>query len=107
MHKDALKHSQNPEKYAQYAGLCKYLMEQHYQGLTGSSRIWTEMSVINVAKFITNSSHTHLDLMESPIYLFIVYKAKSIIQFLEIAFNRNMFLRNWLLVYFMEKIYYF
>ena len=38
---------QNPEKYAQYAGLCRYLMEQHYPGLTlaqADLMIWTEMS---------------------------------------------------------------
>ena len=38
---------QNPEKYAQFAGLCKYLMEQHYTGLTlaqADLMIWTEMS---------------------------------------------------------------
>ena len=38
---------QNPEKYAQYAGLCKYLMETHYPGLTlaqADLMIWTEMS---------------------------------------------------------------
>ena len=46
--KDAPKNTpQNPEKYAQYAGLCKYLMEQHYTGLTlaqADLMIWTEMS---------------------------------------------------------------
>ena len=38
---------QNPEKYAQYAGLCKYLMEEHYTDLTlaqADLMIWTEMS---------------------------------------------------------------
>lgn len=38
---------QNPEKYAQYAGLCRYLMEEHYPGLTlaqADLMIWTEMS---------------------------------------------------------------
>ena len=38
---------QNPAKYAQYAGLCKYLMETHYPGLTlaqADLMIWTEMS---------------------------------------------------------------
>ena len=36
-----------PEKYAKYAGLCKYLMETHYPGLTlaqADLMIWTEMS---------------------------------------------------------------
>ena len=38
---------QNPEKYAQYAGLCRYLIEQHYPSLTlaqADLMIWTEMS---------------------------------------------------------------
>lgn len=46
--KDAPKNTpQNPTKYAQYAGLCKYLMETHYSGLTlaqADLMIWTEMS---------------------------------------------------------------
>ena len=38
---------QNPEKYAGWAGLCKYLMEIHYPRLTlaqADLMIWTEMS---------------------------------------------------------------
>lgn len=38
---------QNPEKYAELAGLCKYLMEIHYPNLTLAQAdllIWTEMS---------------------------------------------------------------
>ena len=46
--KDAPKNTpQVPEKYAKYAGLCKYLMEIHYPGLTlaqADLMIWTEMS---------------------------------------------------------------
>ena len=46
--KDAPKNTpQAPEKYAKYAGLCKYLMETHYPGLTlaqADLMIWTEMS---------------------------------------------------------------
>jgi thermostable 8-oxoguanine DNA glycosylase len=46
--KDAPKNTpQVPEKYAKYAGLCKYLMETHYPGLTlaqADLMIWTEMS---------------------------------------------------------------
>ncbi len=46
--KDAPKNTpQTPEKYAKYAGLCKYLMETHYPGLTlaqADLMIWTEMS---------------------------------------------------------------
>lgn len=46
--KDAPKNTpQNPEKYAKYAGLCRYLIEQHYPGLTlaqADLMIWTEMS---------------------------------------------------------------
>ena len=46
--KDAPKNTpQVPEKYAKYAGLCKYLMETHYPGLTlaqADLMIWTDMS---------------------------------------------------------------
>ena len=46
--KDAPKNTpQVAEKYARYAGLCKYLMETHYPGLTlaqADLMIWTEMS---------------------------------------------------------------
>ena len=38
---------QNPEKYAQFAGLCKYLIEQHFPGLSlaqADLMIWTQMS---------------------------------------------------------------
>ena len=46
--KDAPKNTpQNPAKYAQYAGLCKYLIEQHYPGLSLAQAdllIWTVMS---------------------------------------------------------------
>ena len=46
--KDAPKNTpQVAEKYAKYAGLCKYLMETHYPGLTlaqADLMIWTEMS---------------------------------------------------------------
>lgn len=38
---------QNPEKYAQFAGLCKYLIEQHFPGLSlaqADLMIWTTMS---------------------------------------------------------------
>jgi thermostable 8-oxoguanine DNA glycosylase len=46
--KDAPKNTpQNPAKYAQYAGLCKYLIEQHFPGLSlaqADLMIWTMMS---------------------------------------------------------------
>ena len=46
--KDAPKNTpKNPEKYAKYAGLCRYLMEEHYPNLTLAQTdlmIWTEMS---------------------------------------------------------------
>ena len=46
--KDAPKNTpQNPAKYAQYAGLCKYLMERDFPGLTlaqADLMIWTMMS---------------------------------------------------------------
>lgn len=46
--KDAPKNTpQNPEKYAKFAGLCKYLMERDFPGLTlaqADLMIWTMMS---------------------------------------------------------------
>jgi thermostable 8-oxoguanine DNA glycosylase len=46
--KDAPKNTpQNPEKYAKFAGLCKYLIEQHFPGLSlaqADLMIWTQMS---------------------------------------------------------------
>jgi thermostable 8-oxoguanine DNA glycosylase len=46
--KDAPKNTpQNPEKYAKFAGLCKYLIEQHFPGLSlaqADLMIWTVMS---------------------------------------------------------------
>jgi len=46
--KDAPKNTpQNPEKYAKFAGLCKYLIEQNFPGLSlaqADLMIWTMMS---------------------------------------------------------------
>jgi len=46
--KDAPKNTpQKPEKYAKFAGLCKYLIEQHFPGLSlaqADLMVWTMMS---------------------------------------------------------------